>query len=166
MPVTAPPIDPAEQFLGAKSQPGEFVRTLGRCVAADPVTVDDIDLAAVEPCGRFSTHLPMREADSAEDVAGKVCIARAGVDHNDFGKPGFEINGQIPRVGVEAQFVFHHRHGFTWLRRAVFKNCGSLIRHDWLRFRGTIRSSIIRDSDSTVSPDDDAYAPRADTAGP
>src|SRR5271165_739061 len=96
MPVAAPPIDPTEQLLGAKSKPSELVRAFGRCIATDPVAIDDIDLAAVEPCSGFSAHLAMWEADSAGDVASGVRIARAGVDHGDIGKSGFEINGQIP----------------------------------------------------------------------
>src|SRR6266446_4452274 len=96
MPVAAPPIESAEQFLGAKSQPRELVRALGRCIAADPVAIDDIDLAAVEACGGFRVHFAMWEADSARDVARDVCIAGTGVDHHDVGKGGLEIDKQIP----------------------------------------------------------------------
>jgi hypothetical protein len=96
MPVAAPPIDPAEQFLSTKSEPSELVRALGRCIATDPVAIDDVYLTAVELCGGRGTHLPMREADGARHVASGVCIAGAGVDHNDVGKSGSEISGQIP----------------------------------------------------------------------
>jgi hypothetical protein len=44
------------------------------------------------------------------------------------GEPG-PVNGQIPWIGVEAQFVFHDGRGFTSLGRAIFKNCGNLMRH-------------------------------------
>src|SRR5262249_6092042 len=92
MPVAAPPIEPAEQFLGAKSQPRELVRALGRCIAADPVAINDIDLAAVEACGSFCVHVAMWEADRARDMACDVCIAGAGVDHHDVSKGGLEID--------------------------------------------------------------------------
>src|SRR5271168_2749010 len=36
--------------FGTKSEPSKLVRALGRCIATDPVAIDDIDLAAVEPC--------------------------------------------------------------------------------------------------------------------
>src|SRR3984893_9047791 len=103
MPVAAPPIESAEQFLGAKSQPRELVRALGRSIAADPVAIDDIDLAAVEVCGGFGVHLAMWEADSAGNVPYGVCIAGAGVDHDNVGKSSLEIDRQIPRIGVEPQ---------------------------------------------------------------
>ena len=92
MPIAAPPIDPAEQFLDAKSEPSKLVRALGRCIATDPVAIHDIELAAVEPCSGFGAHLAMWEADSPGDVASAICIAGAGVDHNDVGKTGSEIN--------------------------------------------------------------------------
>jgi len=72
MPVAAPPIEPAKQFLGAKSEPRELVRALGRCIAADPVAIDDIDLAAVEAGGGFCVHVAMWGADRAGDVARDV----------------------------------------------------------------------------------------------
>ena len=62
----------------------------------DPVAINDIDFAAVELCGVFGTHLPMREANATGDVASGVCIGGAGVDHDDVGNSDFEINGQIP----------------------------------------------------------------------
>lgn len=92
MPVATPPIESAEQFLGAKSQPRELVRAFGRRIAADPVAIGYIDLAAVEVCGGFGVHLAMWEANSARDVAGNVCLARASVDHDDVGKCGLEID--------------------------------------------------------------------------
>ena len=46
------PIDPAVQFFGAKSEPGELVRALGRRIATDPFAIDDIDPAAVRRDGR------------------------------------------------------------------------------------------------------------------
>jgi hypothetical protein len=39
---------------------------------------------------------------------------------------------------MEAQLVFHHRRGFTWGGRAIFKNRGNLTCHDQLRFRGRL----------------------------
>ena len=96
MPVAAPPIESTEQILGAKSQQRELVRALGRCIAADPIAIDDIDLAAVEACDGFGVHVAMWEADRAGDVARDVCIAGAGVDHHNVGKDGLEIEGQIP----------------------------------------------------------------------
>ena len=42
-----------------------LVRALGRCIAADPVAIDDLDLAVVERCGRSRVHLPVWQADSA-----------------------------------------------------------------------------------------------------
>src|SRR5271166_4847890 len=102
VPVAEPPIDPAEQFLGTKSEPSEPVRALCRCIATDPVAIDDIDLAAVEPCSSLGTHLAMWEADGARNVASGVRIAGTGVDHDDVGKCGSEINGQVPRISMEA----------------------------------------------------------------
>src|SRR4030081_1477304 len=96
MPIAVPPIDPAEQFFCAKSEPSKLVRTRGECSAFYPLALHDIDLAAVEPCSGFRAHLAMWEADSPGDVASGICIAGAGVDHDDAGKSGFEINGQIP----------------------------------------------------------------------
>src|SRR5262249_15577653 len=96
MPVAAPPIEPAEQFLGAKSQPRELVRALGRRITTDPVAINDIDLAAVEACDSFGVHVAMWKADGTRDVACDVCIAGAGVDHHDVDKGGFEIDRQIP----------------------------------------------------------------------
>src|SRR5215469_16623073 len=92
MPVAAPPIESAEQFLGAKPQPRELIRALGRRITADPVAINDIDLAAVEACDSFGVHVAMREADRAGDMACDVCIAGAGVDHHDVGKGGLEID--------------------------------------------------------------------------
>jgi hypothetical protein len=68
MPVAAPPIESAEQFLGAKSQQRELVRALRRCIAADPIAIYDIDLAAVEACDGFDVHVAMWEADRAGDM--------------------------------------------------------------------------------------------------
>ena len=42
--VAAPPIEPSEQLLGAKSQPRAFVSALGRGVTADPIAINDINL--------------------------------------------------------------------------------------------------------------------------
>jgi hypothetical protein len=53
--------------------------------------IDDVDLATVEPCGGFRTHLEVWKAGSARDVPGGVCVARAGVDHDDFGDSSFEV---------------------------------------------------------------------------
>jgi len=96
MPVATPPIESAEQFLGAKSQQRELVRALGRCIAADPIAIHDIDLAAVEACDGFGVHVAMWEADRAGDMACDLCIAGAGVDHHDVSEGGLEIDGQIP----------------------------------------------------------------------
>ena len=92
MTIAAPPIEPAEQFLGAKSQPRKFVSALGRGVATDPIAINDIDLAAVEACCRFRVHLAMWEANRTGDMAGDVRIAGARVDHDDGGQAGFEID--------------------------------------------------------------------------
>jgi len=137
MPVAAPPIEPAEQLLGAKSQPRELVRALGRSITADPVAIDDIDLAAVEVCGGFGVHLAMWEADSAVDVPNGVCIAGAGVDHDNVGKCGIEIDRQS--------------HESVWNRSlssiivavspgagAKFENCGNLVCHDRPPFPRTV----------------------------
>jgi len=128
MPVAAPPIDPTEQFLGTKSEPGELVGTLGRRIATDPVAIDDIDLAAVEPCSGLGTDLAMWEADGAGDVANGIRIAGAGVDHDDLGKSSSKINRQVPRISVEAQLVFHRARNFTRLGRAIFEDCGNFMR--------------------------------------
>ena len=93
MPIAAPPIEPSKQFLGAKSQPREFVNALGRGVTADPIAINDIDLAAVEARRRFRVHLAMWEADRTGDVAGDVRITGARFDHDDGGKAGLEIDG-------------------------------------------------------------------------
>src|ERR1700730_15032133 len=69
------------------------VRPFRRCVAADPVAVDNVNLAAVEPHGVFDVHLPVRKADRAGNVTGGVGIARAGIYDDNLGTPGFEING-------------------------------------------------------------------------
>jgi hypothetical protein len=86
MTIAAPPIEPSEQFFGAKSQPRKFVSALGRGVTADPIAINDIDLAAVEARRRFPIHLAMWEVDRTGNVAGDVCITRARVNHNDSGK--------------------------------------------------------------------------------
>ena len=93
MPVATPPIEAPEQFLGAKSQPREFVSTLGRGVTADPIAVDDINLATIETRGSFRVHLSVREADCTGDVARDVRITGASVDHGDSSKGGLEIDG-------------------------------------------------------------------------
>jgi hypothetical protein len=62
------------------------------------------------------------EADRAGNVAGGVGIVPAGVDDADSGRSGFEIDRQIPGIGVKPQFVFHHRRGFAQLRYAKFEN--------------------------------------------
>jgi hypothetical protein len=92
MSVAPPPIETAEQFLGTKPKLGELVRPFRRCVAADPVTVDNVDLAAVELRGAFDVHLPMRKADGAGNVADGIGIARAGVYDDNLGTSRFEIN--------------------------------------------------------------------------
>src|SRR5215470_129866 len=102
MTIAAPPIEPSEQLLGAKSQPRAFVSALGRGVTADPLAIHDINLAAVEARRRFRVHFTMWEADRTGDVAGDRRIAAARVDHDDCGKAGLEIDGQIPCGGVEA----------------------------------------------------------------
>ena len=106
VPVAAPPIDPAEEFLSPKSEPGELVGTLCRRIATYPVAIDDIDLAVVEPSSGLGTDLAMWEVDGAGDVGSGVRIVGAGVDYDDVGKSGSEINGQIPRISLEAQLVF------------------------------------------------------------
>jgi hypothetical protein len=147
VPVAAPPIDPAEEFHGTKSEPGKLVGTLCRRIATYPVAIDDIDLAVVEPSSGLGTDLAMWEVDGAGDVGSGVRIAGAGVDYDDVGKSGSEINGQIPRISVEAQLVFHHARNFTWLGRAVFEDCGNFMRHDRPRSRRIfhIRSSKLED---------------------
>src|SRR6516162_3051085 len=50
---------------------------------------------------------------------------------------------------MEAQFVSHHRRGFTWRGRAIFKNRGSLTCHDRLRFRNC---SDLRSSEPEAQP--------------
>ena len=65
MPVAPPPVETTEQLLGTKPQPRELIRPFRRCVAADAVAIDDVDLAAVEPRGIFGIHRPMRKADGA-----------------------------------------------------------------------------------------------------
>ena len=91
MTVAAPPIEPSEQLLGAKSQPREFVSALRRGVTADPLAIHDINLAAVEARRRFRVHFTMWEADRTGDVEGDRRIAAARVDH-DRGKAGPEID--------------------------------------------------------------------------
>ena len=63
MTIAAPPIEPSEQLLGAKSQPRAFVSALRRGVTADPIAINDINLAAVEARRRFRFHFTMWEAD-------------------------------------------------------------------------------------------------------
>ena len=81
MTIAAPPIEPSEQFLGAKSQPREFVSALRRGITADPIAINGINLAAVEARRRFRVHFTMWEADHTGDVAGDRRIAAARVDH-------------------------------------------------------------------------------------
>jgi hypothetical protein len=90
MTIAAPPIEPSEQLLGAKSQPREFVSTLRRGVTADPIAINDINLAAVEARRRLRVHFTMWEADRTGDVAGDIRIAGARVDRD---KAGLEIDG-------------------------------------------------------------------------
>ena len=76
MPVAAPPIESAEQFLGAKSQPRELVRALRRRIAADPVAIDDIDLTAVEACDRVvrpngELRIVHSQGDLTRDASGR-----------------------------------------------------------------------------------------------
>lgn len=85
MTVTASPIEPSEQFFGAKSQPLEFVSALGRSVTADPIAISDTDLAAIEVRHRFPIHLAMREVDRTRNGAGDLRIRGARVNHNDSG---------------------------------------------------------------------------------
>ena len=63
MTIAAPPIEPSEQLLGAKSQPSAFVSALRPGIAADPIAINDINLAAVEARRRFRFHFTMWEAD-------------------------------------------------------------------------------------------------------
>ena len=93
MTIAAPPIEPSEQFLGAKSQPRAFVSALRRDSTADPIAINDINLAAVEARRRFRVHFMMWEADRTWDVADDLRIATARADHDDRGKAGLEIDG-------------------------------------------------------------------------
>src|SRR6516162_5994978 len=54
--------------------------------------------------------------------AGGIGIVRASIDDDNSGRSSFEINRQIPGIGVKAQLVFHHRHGFARFRCAKFEN--------------------------------------------
>ena len=60
------------------------------------------------------------EADRTGDVADDLRIAAARADHDDRGKAGLEIDGQIPCGGVEAQLAFHRRRGFAGFGGAKF----------------------------------------------
>jgi hypothetical protein len=77
------------------------------CIAADPVAIDDIDLAEIEPTGGFRAHLPVWKADSARDVACGVCVARAG------GSPPqvFDLIGLPPLQEAEVCERTGHKNG-------------------------------------------------------
>ena len=91
MPVAAPPIDPAEQFLGAKSQPRELVCTLGRWWHIDPQAralmfdpgsiVMDPTVQCVTQCLGISIGknliLCLWGARSRQDI--EQCLARAAL---------------------------------------------------------------------------------------
>src|SRR5215204_2457163 len=102
MPVAPPPVEAAEQFLDPEPEPGELVGALRRPVAADAVAIDDIHLAAVEARRRCGVRLAMRKTDRARNVAGLIRVARSRIDHDDAGVAGFEIDRQIPGIGMEA----------------------------------------------------------------
>jgi hypothetical protein len=107
MTVAAPPIQSAEKLFHSKAKAGELVGTLGRAVATDSVAIDDIDLAGIEIRGAIGGHLSMGKANRAGDVSGRISVARARIDNDDLSLTGFEIDRQIPRVGVKAQLVRH-----------------------------------------------------------
>ena len=82
--------------------------------------MNGINLAATEARRRFRVHFTMWEADRTGDVADDLRIAAARADHDDRGKAGLEIDGQIPCGRVEAQLVFHRRRGFAGFGGAKF----------------------------------------------
>src|SRR5215472_1556992 len=132
MTVTPPPIEPAEQLLDPKAELGELKGALCRGVAADTVAVDDVDLVAIETRGAVGAHLPVGKAHRARDMSGGISLARARIDDDNRRQAGFEIDRQIPRVGVKAQLVLHQCNGFAGLGNTVFQHRGIGLRHEGL----------------------------------
>src|SRR5207247_8748069 len=91
MTVSAPPVEAAEQLLYAKPKVGQLVGTLGRGIAADPVAVDDVNLAAIETRDDVRRHIAMRQAARAGNVTCRIGLARAGIDDDDLAESRLQI---------------------------------------------------------------------------
>src|SRR5205085_5753326 len=81
-------------------------------------------------------HLAMRKTERPRNVRRLVGIAGPRIDHDDLGAAGFEIDRQIPGIGVEAQLVIHDGGDLAWFGHAVFENRGNLLCHratPWLK---------------------------------
>ena len=120
MTVAAPPIEPAKQLFDAKSQLGKFERAFGRRVAADPVAIDDVNLGAVEPRCRLRRHISVRQAQRAWNMGG-IGLARTSIDDDSRRVARFQIDRQVPGIGMEPQLVGHQGGDFARRRNAIWR---------------------------------------------